>query len=145
MRILAICVNALILLGCQSMNLHDLPHATSTDLVGTWKQVGAARPRTSIATFLSDGTYCSYVNQDSERPFSKGSWSIDTGGTLGVQVTQSNDPSDITQPNISLLHQTFVMSSSAVLMGPICPHCQDGIAGTEYRRVALKTTSCGAL
>ena len=145
MRILAICIIAITFVGCQNVKLHDSPHATSTVLVGTWKQVGTTARGKSIVTFLADGTYCTYEDQESERPFLIGSWSIDAGGTLGVNVTQSNDPSDITSPNVSMIQQTFVTSPSTVVMGPICPHCQDGVAGSEYRRVAAKATSCSAL
>ena len=133
MRRLTLCLGAIGFVGCANAPLREQPYASPTELIGTWKPSAVDRGRL-IQVFLADGTYCTRESMALRRPHSIGTWSTNATGELLLRTTRSEDPSLLTPADVSEIRRTFVTSPSEIVMGPPCPHCDDGIAGVEYRR-----------
>jgi len=113
---------------------------TKSDLVGTWVTGKETMPQVEV--FLADGNYCSYATPKAQHPYSRGTWTLDTNGSIALDITASEDSSDVNQSDLGQSRHARFDKHGQLLMGIPCERCSGGILGPSYKRADPQRQSC---
>lgn len=111
-----------------------------SDLTGTWEADENTTPRVEV--FLADGNYCSYATPDSQHPYSRGTWTLGPSGAVVLDITSSEDPSDLSHSDLGQARHARLGSHGRLLMGIPCERCSGGILGPSYKRADPQRQTC---
>jgi hypothetical protein len=113
---------------------------TKSDLIGTWETGKETTPQVEV--FLADGSYCSYATPAAQHPYSRGTWTLGTSGSIVLDITASEDSSDLSQSDLGQSRHARFGKHGRLLMGIPCESCSGGILGPSYKRADPQRQSC---